>query len=288
MTTAPMSLDERSLVLCSGTLLAFGLRDLVAAAAAGGFDAITLWPSDLAEARDAGLADVDIRALLDDHGLVVADLDPLLTWSPLVTPKPGQAAVPLAEEAEFYAIAEALGARSLNLTQGFGAELDLDRAAEDLAAVCDRAREHGLLVTYEFLPWTGVPDAETALALCERTGRANATVLVDTWHWYRGGGDLAMLRALPGARVGSVQLSDAPAVPDPPDLPPLGETMRARRMPGDGDVPMVEVVRTLDAIGSRAPLGVEVFRGDHASMDPLEIGRRAGRAAREVVAQART
>jgi sugar phosphate isomerase/epimerase len=128
-------------------------------------------------------------------------MDPLLDWTP-EHGQPGEAVVAVTPEHEFYAIAEAFGARSLNVVQGFGKTLDLDRAAEDLAGVCDRAKDHGLIVTLEFLPWSGIPNAAVALDLVGAPA-ARTTVLVDTWHWFRGGADLGMLKALPGARSGA-------------------------------------------------------------------------------------
>lgn len=277
-------LDQHDLVLCSGTLLGHPLRAKIRAAAAADYAGITLWPDDVAQARSEGLADVDIRALLADHDQVVVDMDPLLDWTPEARPKPGEALVAVTPEAEFYTIAEAFGARSLNVVQGFGRTLDLDRAAEDLAGVCDRAREHGLVVTVEFLPWSGIPNASVALDLVRRCGRANATVLVDTWHWFRGGADLALLEALPGAKIGSVQLNDAPATAAE-NL--MLESMQDRRMPGEGAIPIADVVRTLDAIGSRAPIGVEVFHESHARLDPNDVALRAAEATRRVLALAR-
>lgn len=282
MNRAPLGPDD--LVLCSGTLLGHPLRAKIRAAAEAGYRGITLWPEDVAQAHAEGLSDADIRALLADHGQRVLDMDPLLDWTPDARPKPGEALVAITPEARFYEIAEAFGAQSLNVVQGFGAKLDLDRAAEDLAGVCDRARDHGLFVTLEFLPWSGIPNAAVALDLIRRTGRANATVLVDTWHWFRGGADLALLRALPGEAVGSVQLNDAPASAEP-NL--MLESMQARLMPGEGAIPIADVVRTLDAIGSRAPLGVEVFHASHTQGDATKIARRAAEATRRVLATAR-
>jgi sugar phosphate isomerase/epimerase len=277
-------LGPNDLVFCSGTLLTGSLQQMVEAAVAGDYKGITLWPQDVQGAHAAGLSDADIRRLLADNGLVVADLDPLLGWTEQALPRPGEALFELAAEEEFYAIAEALGARSLNVAQGFRDELDLDRAAEDLAGVCDRAAEHGLLVTIEFLPWSGIPDATVALDLATRTGRKNATVMVDTWHWFRSGADLETLRALPAARVGSTQLNDAPseAWDDLPD-----ESIKARLAPGEGMIPIADVVRVLDEIGSQAPIGVEVFNVRHESMPPAEVGRYTAEATRKVLAEAR-
>ena len=277
-------LGPRDLILCSGTLFGHPLSAKIRAAAENGYRGITLWPDDVTQAHSEGLSDADIRQLLADHDQIVVDMDPLLDWTPEAKPKPGEAAVAVTPEHEFYAIAEAFGARSLNVVQGFGKTLDLDRAAEDLAGVCDRARDHGLIVTIEFLPWSGIPNAAVALDLIRRTGRANATVLVDTWHWFRGGADLAMLKALPGDKVGSVQLNDAPAEPSS-NL--ILESMVGRLMPGEGVIPIAEVVRVLDEIGSQAPLGVEVFHESHARMDATDVAKRAAEATRRVLAVAR-
>ena len=135
-------LGPNDLVLCAGTLLQADLPTLCDAARAGGFAGITLWPDHVERARAAGHSDADLRARLADAGLVVADLDPLLTWLPDEPTPEG-----FHDEGTFYGIAEALGARSLNLAQGFGTALDLDRAAEAFAGVCQRAAERGLLVT---------------------------------------------------------------------------------------------------------------------------------------------
>jgi len=275
----PQMLGPDDLVLCSGTLGQASLAEKCAAAVAGGFRALTLWPDDVARARAGGIGLAELAKRIAGHGLIVADLDPLLRWLPDEAVPPG-----FAGEPEFYEIAEAVGARSLNVAQGFGAHVDLDRAAEALAGVCDRAREHDLLVTLEYLPWSGIPDAKTALAIVERTGRANATLMIDTWHTFRGGTDDAQLRALPGARVGSVQLNDAPATAAA-NL--VAETMEARLLPGEGAIPLVRWLRILDAIGSRAPIGVEVFSKTLAGLRPVEVGRRCGAAARAVLAAAR-
>ncbi|MDJ0865496.1 MAG: sugar phosphate isomerase/epimerase [Myxococcota bacterium] len=272
-------------MLCGGTLLGADYRELLEAAVAGGFQAVSLWPRHYRSGRAAGHSDADLRALLADHGLVVADLDPLLTWLPAgvgggIDPGPFAEA----DEREFFAIAEAVGARSLNAAQAFGATIDVDGAAEAFAGLCTRAREHGLGVTLEFLPWTGIRDVAVAAEIAERAGQPNGAVMLDTWHWFRGGADPEPLRRLDGARIGGVQINDAPA--DAPD-DPVRETMEARRLPGAGDIDLPALIGLLDEIGSRAPIGVEVFSTGLAALPPPEVGRRCGEAARAVLQAAR-
>ena len=110
-------------------------------------------------------------------------------------------------------IAEALGARSLNVIEAAGSvvgtDVSIDEAAAAFADVCDRAGELGLLVTLEYYPWSGVPDSATALAVVRAAGRANGDVLLDTWHHVRGpdAGRLDLEELAP--HVLGVQVSDA-------------------------------------------------------------------------------
>ena len=282
-------LGPDDLVLCAGTVRQAALRELCAAAAAGGFQAISLFPQLYDEARASGLSDADIRHLLEDHGLEIAEHDALLSWLP-----GGPSAEQLSDELgralfsrtadDFFRIADAIGGRSLNVAQAFPANVDIDAAAEALAPVCEGAAGCGLLVSLEFLPWTDVPDPATALAIAERTGHANAGVMVDSWHLFRGIGDMAALRALPGDRVVGVQLSDAPARAT---AVPTVETLEARLVPGEGDIDLPALVRALDAIGSSAPLGVEVYSSRLAADDPLKVAPRVADATRTILAQAR-
>ena len=277
-------LGPEHLVFNTTNIVAGGVREIVTAAAAGEYDGITVWPQDVDRAQAEGLSLRDIKALLDDHGLVVTDVDPLLGWSPQALPKPGEAMIELAPADRFFEIAEALDATSINVAQGFGGALDLDAAAEDLARVCNRAAEHGLRISFEFLPWTGVPDITACLDLLERTGCDNATIMFDSWHWFRGARDIEAIYEIPGAKIGSTQWNDAPFEPA---KNMAAEAMTARRLPGEGDIPLVDLVRALDAIGSKAPIGVEVISLKHESMDPAEVGRSTAKAMRAVLEKAR-
>ena len=73
-------LGPNSLVFNTTNILGGGVREIVAAAVAGQYDAISIWPQDVERARTEGLELADIRSLLADNGLVVSDVDPLLGW----------------------------------------------------------------------------------------------------------------------------------------------------------------------------------------------------------------
>ena len=212
-------------------------------------------------ARDEGLSDRDIRLLLADHGLSVAELDPAWWWLPgaseiHIPPEHDGERIFGFGERELFAVADAVGARSLNAVDVFGGTWSLDEAAAAFAGLCDRAAEHGLLVHLEFLPWSRIPDLATAWQVVRAADRPNGGLMLDAWHYFRSDPDGALLRSIPGASILGVQLCDAPAVAE---AEPLHATLHERLLPGDGELALPTLLADLRATGTTAPLGVEVF-----------------------------
>ncbi len=269
-------------MLCAGTVARSGLVERARAAAEAGFAGLSLLVDDHRRARESGLSDAELRAVLADHGLAVAELDPLLTWLP--GPTPGRGVVEGARallahaEDDFYRVADALGARSINAALADPGELDA--VADAFARLCDRAAAHGLLVHLEFLPWTRIGDAATAARIVERAGRVNGGVMLDAWHHFRSGSPDT---AIPSARVLGIQLSDAPARAEPD---PITETLHRRLVPGEGDADLVGLLRHLAAGGCTAPIGVEVFSDALAALPVRQVARRLAAAARRILATA--
>jgi len=280
-----MNADD--LTLCAGTMMNASFEAHVRAAAAGGFRRISLYPTEYRAARESGLSDADMKSMLDDSGLVVADLDPLLNWVPATSLAGGatDAGSELfgATESDFYAMAEVFGARSINAALFVAQRLAPEIVADAFGAVCDRAANHGLLVHLEYLPWTQIPNLAAALRIVELADRDNGGLMVDTWHHFRSDGRADSLLAVDGARILAVQLNDAPSTPS---SNVIDETLHHRLLPGDGDIDLTAVLRALDTIGCEAPLGVEVFSDELACLDPEELGRRCGDATRAVLAAA--
>jgi len=281
-----MALGPNDLVLCSGTLArGISFEERLAAASAAGFDGVSLWGRDYRAARDEGLSDADMRSMLESHGLALGEIDPAWWW----LPGAGDVHIP-AEldtldvfrfgEAEIFAIADALGARSLNAVDVFGGDWDTERAAEAFAGLCARATEHGLLVHIEWLSWSKIPDLRTALEIVQLAKAPNGGLNVDAWHFVRAGVDLEELRKVPGELVTAVQLDDGPVEPEE-NL--MHATLHERALPGEGEFDLAGILGALDEIGAAAPIGVEVFSDDLHALGPAESARLAAAAAREVL-----
>ena len=283
-----MGPDE--LILCSGTLRR-GVRfaERVAAASAAGFVGVSLWGRDYAAARGEGLSDADMRAMMAAHGLEVAELDPAWWWLPgasdiQIPPNLDSEDVFRFGEADLFAMADALGARSINAVDVFGGDWDVDGAAEAFAGLCARAAEHGLLVHIEWLPWSKIPDLATALSIVQLAAQPNGGLNIDAWHLVRSGVTLDALRAVPGPLVLGIQLDDGPLEPEP-NL--VEATLHARELPGSGAFDLAGIVRALMDTGTTAPVGVEVFSDALHALRSEDAARVAAETTRDILRSAR-
>ena len=282
-------LGPDDIVLCAGTLIHASLREAVAAASASGYSALSVGPEDIEGARAEGLSDSDIRALFEDNGLQIAELDPLLSW--LHSGSLGKGAIDDSaprlgrDESEFFALADTFGGSLINCAHPFPGDVDLDEAAEAFAGLCDRAREHGTRCAIEFLPWTGIPDVTTAAEIVRRAGRTNGGIMFDTWHHFRGANDDEALRQVPGEFIHGVQVNSAPSAPSGE---PMIESMHERLLPDEGDIDVANLIRILDSIGSRAAIGIEVFSNTLNALPANQTAQLCIEATRRVVTRART
>jgi sugar phosphate isomerase/epimerase len=158
-------------------------------------------------------------------------------------------------------------------------EDDLAMAKDKLAILADMAIERGMVFTIEFFPPTGITSLEKALEVVEHIGRGRARVLLDTTHLFRTGGTVAQVAALDPDLIGYVQLSDARLAPF--DESYMRDAMFARGVPGQGELPLRELIAVLPA---NVTISIEVPRLDdlRQGMTPREHAARCVAAARKL------
>lgn len=281
-------LTETDLVLCSAPFPNTPFLDRLAPAAAAGFTGISIMPSDLFALEEQGIPARDVSARVADAGLHLAEMDCTACWMPRHANQGGDDALSgllrsLTAE-RVVAAAARIGARSVAAIDLAQTPASLDEAAEGFAHVCDLAAEHGLLAHIEFLPVGGIRSLAQTWDIVQAAGRPNGGITLDSWHFFRSGSTLDQLAAIPGHRIHTVQLSDAPRAAQA-DL--WAELMTARLLPGEGDIDLTGLIRTLDAIGCTAPVGVEVFNTRQEAQTPTQIARDWSAAARTVLSKAR-
>jgi 4-hydroxyphenylpyruvate dioxygenase len=267
----------------AGTLLDGTLEQRIEAAVAGGFKYLSLFPTDYLRARERGLSDADILALHERAGVRLVTLDPFTRWLPRWEPPSGVPADRLAwigfDQDEFFAVVDALQLETITVNEAFGTPYEVGEVIEAFAAVCDRAAESGVRVHLEFTPFSGIPDLATAWEVVRTADRPNGGLVFDTWHYFRGTRDDALLEDIPGERIFALQISDALAEPQGSLV---SDTLRHRRLPGDGTFDLAGVLPIVARKHGLGPWGVEVLSEELWRLPPAEIGRRCGEALRRV------
>jgi sugar phosphate isomerase/epimerase len=253
----------------------------VGAAADAGFAALGLYVGEYQRLRNEGATDADLRAVLDDAGMRVVELEALRGWTSTGAERDAY----LESERAVFAMADALGpAHHVQVIGPYTGTLD--DAAEAFAGVCDRAAEHGLCAAIEFLPqMTNIPDAATAMEIVTRAGRDNGGICLDAWHHFRGADDAAMLRRIPAGRVFTVQIDDGPRRPVDADY--YTDCTLHRLAPGEGEFDLTGLLALLAEMGVAVPLSVEVISADLLDRPADEVARRLYAATRSVMAAAR-
>lgn len=179
----------------------------------------------------------------------------------------------------FFETGAALGARAVLVA---GDDPDEARLAQHYAQLCEAMAPFGLSADLEFMPWTAVPDAATALRVVQAAGNpANAGVLVDALHFGRSRTTLQDLRALPPGLLHYAQLCDGEAGTGF-SREQLIHTARSERLfPGEGNIDLGGMVRALPA---DLPISVEVVHLERErSADPRQWAAQCLAASRRAV-----
>jgi sugar phosphate isomerase/epimerase len=130
----------------------------------------------------------------------------------------------------------------------FDADFDRTRASDNLAALCEMAAERGLGVCLEFHPKSPTNSVAETARLIETGKYRGLKILVDALHLARGGGTPADVAKVPQALLDCAQMSDGPLVSESAKAYAL-EAMFNRQAPGEGELPLVDLIRAMPADG---------------------------------------
>jgi sugar phosphate isomerase/epimerase len=254
-------------------------EDRVAAAATAGFSGIGFFVGDYLRLKAEGHRPRELRAMVDDHGLCVAELEVARGWS-----DPDPARRDMLEPA-LWEMAEVFEPRYL---QAIGPSVGMtSEAAAGFGRLCDDAADHGLLVGIEFLPFTNIATAADALDIVEAADRPNGGVCLDLWHHVRGADDPLLIERVPVERIHAVQMNDGPRRPVG-DVDYKDDCLRNRLAPGEGEMDAVGFVRRLNERGVAVPWSLEVCDDSVWDGPATSHAIRCADAMRSVLASARS
>ena len=213
--------------------------------------------------------------ILTGHHLRVVELEFLAGWA---------AGADSSDTDEIVALAQAFGGRHVSAGEFAGPPggLDTAAAASGLRVAAERIAPLGLTVAVEAFPWSALDSPSLAAAVIDRAGVPNAGLMIDVWHFYNGGATPGFLERLPAGSVAAVQLNDGPLVHE--DF--LQHARADRRLPGDGDLDVVGLLRAVAATGYSGPFSVEANTPELRALPAHDAANRAADAARDVLSRA--
>lgn len=262
---------------------------------AGGFDVVPLGPHTIKRTLQRGLSFEDILAEAAQRAVAIDILDGLSSWLPIRHPSASDSVGAAHFErhdvqvGEALDMAAALGMTSIVAMSVMDRGIPLDLFIDPFGAFCDRASSYGIRIDLEFAPYWAIPDLASSWRIVQEAGRANAGLMIDTWHAYWSSNDihreLDLIREIPASFLTSLQVADQ-------KRPKAGMTMRESRaalgrlFAGEGDIPIRPFVDALLSKGGLKSVGPEVFaRPDtYANLSIREFGELAGRTTRYIMA----
>ena len=220
--------------------------------AAAGFDAVEIFEPDFT-CFDGSARDV--ARMCGDLGLSICALQPFRDFEGMPEPQRKQAFRRVEKK---FDLMEELGTDLLLVCSNISpASLGgIDRAADDLRELGERAGARGLRVGFEALAWgRHVNDYRDAWEIVRRADHNSIGIILDSFHTLAPSFPVAPIRAIPGDRIFLVQLADAPQL----DLDVLSWSRHFRCFPGQGNLPIRDFMQAIDATGYKGPLSLEIF-----------------------------
>lgn len=240
----------------------FDFAARVETAAAAGFVGMGFVHHDLESVRKR-IGFKEMRAICEANGIVDVEVEILTDWFAGGERRRASDIM----RRDLLAAGEALGARDVKVSGDMGGVAWLHEVmVEEFGKLCDDFGRIGLLVGIEIMPWANLSTIANTMAIVEPGGRNNGGVLIDAWHMFRGGIDIAEIGRLPASRIISVELNDAAAEPIGD---PWNDTLHHRLPCGEGSFDLAGFMGEIRKSGYRGPLAVEILSAVHRNK-PLE------------------
>ena len=256
------------LCLNTSTIRPVPLKDKIRIAASAGYDAIEPWIDELEKHEAEGGSLKELGAEIRDRGLFVPNIIGL--WDSIPANQDAWEKS-LADTRRRMRMAAAVGSSHIaSIPAPDRPDFDLKWGAARYRDLLKIGREEfGIIVGCEYVGFLkGISRIGLASAIALDADDPDACLICDTFHLYRGGSGFNGLRHLAGRFIADFHWNDVPANPPREQL---GDEHRI--YPGDGILPLKQVLGELAAINYAGPLTLEVFNREYWKQDPAVVAK---------------
>ncbi len=251
--------------LNASTIRPTPLLKKIEVASAVGYEGIELWHDEIEVYLGSGGSLKELRSALDGAGLCVPTTIYLGGWFDC-----SETEFPLVLESSRKRLEQAaeVGARHVIAGPAPG-RADVRIGAKRYRLLLEEGLKRGVRPAMEFLGFVEqINTIEAAVEIIRIADHREATIVIDPFHIFRGGGSFASLSTLSPTEIAISHFNDTPSLP-----PRLQQHDRDRVMPGEGHLDLEGYVGLLKGIGYDGWLSLELFNEALWLKDPFEVAR---------------
>ncbi len=140
-----------------------------------------------------------------------------------------------------------------------------------LRAMNDISAPLGVNLAFEFLgfPWCSVRTIAQAWDIVHTLNLPHVGMVIDTCHFYAGGSTLDSIKQIEAKKLAVFHINDVEPMPKE-------QIEDANRLfPGDGVIPLQDIIASVRATGFDGVASVEIFRPEYWARDPQSVALEA-------------
>ena len=251
--------------LDTATIRPASLKDKVKIAAKAGYDAIEPWDGELQKFEAEGGNLKDLGKEIKDLGLFVPSVIGL--WNS-IPPTKEQFESSLKDTRNRMRMGADIGAEHIqtianNAGENYNQKWMASRYRDILEIGLNEYKIHPALVFVKYQP---IKPMGQAMGIIMDSNHPSAMMIPDTYHMYISEGGFEALKLVNGRSIAIFQFSDAPASPA---VSELGDSHRV--YPGDGILPLQQILRDLKASGFRKCISLELYNPEYWKQDLQKV-----------------
>ncbi|MBI5301842.1 MAG: sugar phosphate isomerase/epimerase [Chloroflexi bacterium] len=146
-----------------------------------------------------------------------------------------------------------------------------DETATALRAMSEAVTPFGVNLAFEFLgfPWCSVQRADQAWDIVKLVNLPNVGMVIDTCHFFAGDSTLDSIKAIDARKLAVFHINDVESMPK-------DQITDANRLfPGDGVIPLANIINAVRGIGFDGVASVEIFRPEYWAREPGAVAQEA-------------